>query len=430
MLAVLTTALHARALQPQQAHALQAPPTSTGFDLGVCMTGLPRSVLSPPMIISFNNYIRPLGAELHMTVIVSNATSVSLREAIQTAWSPESLSFMPAEGPNFPYNPRCDINSSVHTGLIAESFQWLGLHQCYTQIHHAEVERGRQYDWLLRTRTDLVPLEPLPLGMLDPAYAYVPLGGFSPYNSTMCMNDHVFVCPRHLCRPYFELLELWRSPFCNASVDVDAPGGPPSIFATYDADGALVPNGIRAPSEPFLMPELRRRHIQQHFLARYEPEERLCDANGLADQRDPSCCGLVREFLFHYTIARGNADAGILECGYTLDFGWRRGAPRTAAHAAAFEACHAQSDVYARNMTRSTAIELCDPLPDDTIYESLYEIPIDQMPPPELLQHRRFWCFGMAARIGNCTIGEIMQGDPHAPIRDCVPGHETPAAVA
>lgn len=117
-------------------------------------------------------------------------------------------------------------------------------------------------------RTDLVYFAPIPLvtsattrAPLSESFVYVPAGGMTWVASFRCMNDQAFLCPRHLCRPYFRLLELWTSPLCNATVPTStatmgataegqATGGtaeagalaaPRSIFA-----GDFRANGIRA----------------------------------------------------------------------------------------------------------------------------------------------------------------------------------------
>ena len=127
-----------------------------------------------------------------------------------------------------------------HYFFLQVMVQWFALRLCYEAVEAHEARRGARYDWLLRTRTDLVFVTPTPLAApLSRAHAYVPIGGMSgdescpprrgsnrvaarPQRSTpsphrdadKCLNDHVFLCPRRLCRPYFTLLELFSSERC------------------------------------------------------------------------------------------------------------------------------------------------------------------------------------------------------------------------
>ncbi|KAL1523225.1 hypothetical protein AB1Y20_018177 [Prymnesium parvum] len=56
--------------------------------------------------------------------------------------------------------------------------QWRAVRECYRMVVEEETKRARQYNWLLRTRTDLVFFDPLPLD-LSADYVYVPFGGMT-----------------------------------------------------------------------------------------------------------------------------------------------------------------------------------------------------------------------------------------------------------
>ena len=80
-----------------------------------------------------------------------------------------------------------------------------------------EVTTGHSYSWILRTRFDIAYLADMPLPpQLSPQSAYMP------YGLVPCMNDHVFICPRALCRPYFTMTELWESRHCKFPARGDA----------------------------------------------------------------------------------------------------------------------------------------------------------------------------------------------------------------
>ena len=105
--------------------------------------------------------------------------------------------------------------------------QWISIREAYRLLEAHEAAAGFRYAWIYRTRTDLVYLTPSPFataGLLERlegsgggAAVYVPASIDSPRATHTCLNDMLFACPRALCRPYFELLELFESPHCNAS---------------------------------------------------------------------------------------------------------------------------------------------------------------------------------------------------------------------
>jgi len=260
--------------------------------------------------------------------------------------------------------------------MQSDAYQFFSTHRCYSQILQAEEARGYPYEWIFRTRTDLIPFQPLPLATLSPDYAYVPMGGFSPDPHAICMNDHLLVCPRHLCRPYFELLELWRSPFCTRDPSVTNR----SIFTDTLSDGTIVP--AQPPTEPFLLPSLRQPIPQAYFRARYMQNDDLCTAS----ETNSSCCGLMREFPYMYSIVRGNSIAGVVECVYTLEAAWRaRDREEQENIEDAMETCRSLSDEYARGLSADHLSELCYGLTGSTPDQPTFD--------------RRVWCFEAAARV-------------------------------
>lgn len=304
------------------------------------------------------------------------------------------MEFMPNEGPNHTWS--CDIADSLDfPQMQSDAYQWFGVSQCYAQILAAEENRGRPYEWIYRTRTDLVLLQPLPLNILNPSFAHVPIGGFSHFPVDMCVNDHLLLCPRGLCRAYFELLELWQSPLCTRN-ETEASG---DIFATELPNGTLIMN--EAPSQRFLLPSWtnstldpgarRNRNVQVHFLARYQSPHHAHGDACHADRDDPSCCGLMREFPLYYSIARGDGESGIIECLYTLQGGWRQDElDMRHNNSDAIAACEAINDEYARGASEQKMLDLCNPLPGSTV----------DMPDVD----RRQWCLDAFHRVhGNVS---------------------------
>ena len=136
-----------------------------------------------------------------------------------------------------------------------------------------------------------------------------------------------FLCPRHLCRPYFELIELWESPHCrrdarpaalhgSTPILVEAVEEPISSLASIAAiSDQRAPWGLRpphSPNAPFLLPALPpTTDAQWYWLARYGGAQRgPCDSRVTTDER---CCGLVREMPFSYDLARDRGSF-VLEC--------------------------------------------------------------------------------------------------------------------
>jgi len=187
--------------------------------------------------------------------------------------------------------------------------QWDTLRHGYRMIKSAEEQRGFQYEWILRTRTDTVFFEDI--GAIIAASArdrvYVPRNGMSSLLEQRCQNDLLFWCPRDLCRPYFTVLELFDSSHCQgASRDLDHDiSAKPSIFAERHG-GRLQPNGKDGPpTRNFWLPfeaqkgpaprnasdptsaAVEHYEADWWFLARYS-EGAACTSFS-----DAECCGVV-----------------------------------------------------------------------------------------------------------------------------------------
>ena len=157
------------------------------------------------------------------------------------------------------------------------------------------------------------------------------------------MNDHVFLCPRQLCRPYFTLLELWNSSLCNAS---SSPAAQRRIFAR----SSRAPSGQFAPlSSPYVLPPAPQLSAQWYMFARYVPwPANPCGSR----QSDFQCCGLIRGMVWPYGLRR---KSGNLECLYRV----RRRIPPSQKHGLNFSkymtACFAleRADYYQQPYCRT-----------------------------------------------------------------------------
>lgn len=366
---------------------------SSAMGVAVTISGLMRSLLSLPVHASYRAHIWA-GSDTFIVVVgkwnSSAAGHAETAENVRKAYTPVHLEMMeesPLELRCTPWNSHDSVSWRNEFGGRScpkatawrdeVLLQWIAVRRAYRHVEDHERRRGRAYRWLLRTRTDIVWLQPLPrLQQLEPRFAYVPRGGMNRAPFAMCTNDHLFLCPRHLCRAYFELLEIFESPHCAAPLlpsggpvyDLttchrDASTGqypqgatarkrrdgmsewrakaaeaPPLISATRSASGDLVMNGpphdyaSRHYSIPPVSPRLAP-YAEQYFLARYTPAGTECVASdpGVSD----ACCGLIREVPFWYALARGGTLNGWVTCRYSLNETWRYVQPGAEAEAMA-----------------------------------------------------------------------------------------------
>jgi hypothetical protein len=209
--------------------------------VAVCITGQQRTLLASPVVASFSEHVvdahRSIGHALDTFIVVVGRwrqraeAAQRARSAAEAAYRPtrlvlsEEVELNPAPVPLvartassvenlLPLHCRPQTNSKYANRLM----QFVGIREAYHQMEERERERGRRYDWVYRTRPDMVYLAPAPFaqaGLLERAgaaeSAYVLAGTDDGRPSHTCLNDMVFVCPRALCRPHFSLIELWES---------------------------------------------------------------------------------------------------------------------------------------------------------------------------------------------------------------------------
>lgn len=281
--------------------------------VAVCITGMQRSLLEQPVLHTYHAYvIRPLATAgwdvaTHLAIALpqGHAPVGTIDREIRARFGARSVSLIPeghAEGwCRYNTSAHCRISDTPRTferhGDLSVLVQWYAVDICYTRVEEDERARGRPYDWLMRLRTDMVYFADTPLVAdhpLDTRWVYVASGGMTSQPAYRCMNDQFILCPRGLCRSYFKLLELWESPFCNAT------GSSTSIFTSS--------SGMVAgpPVAPFLLPsppiiDGKRGSAQWYMFARFGVRD---GAPCTADDETDQCCGLIREVAWPYTIAR------------------------------------------------------------------------------------------------------------------------------
>ena len=285
--------------------------------VAVCNTGLLRSLLAPAVVDGFAEHlVAPLeragfAVDTYLQVVgkwpEGNGSTI-YHDALAQAYRRSTVTLLPVQLPHF----RCTPHKAVADGqrfLLGTSdilVQFVAIHDCYLRVERKEARRGQPYSHLMRVRTDLAFLSDLPISIFhNPHRVYVVASGMGPVMAGItCMNDHVFVCPRALCRSYFNLLELFQSQHCHSLVTNATDRHPDwqSIFATRaSANGSLLPNAWSGPpTEPFRVPGAPKDWFtgQWYVFARHTATGRVCRPK----EAPASCCGLIDEFPWWYTV--------------------------------------------------------------------------------------------------------------------------------
>jgi hypothetical protein len=298
-----------------------------GVDVAVTMTGLLRTLASRPNFETYHKHVeRPLKAELFIVIVGEVAPAIEQRirdvyrprglhvqypveelklhctpgnpEHTVAAWRKKQVALSRAPAILSCSHPPCRVvqpqaataeslrkaEFEARTSWYTRVFpQWIGIREAYRMVVTAEGVRGKPYDWLLRTRSDIVYVMDVPIHALERSHAYVPVFGMNPSPAAACTNDHIFICPRHLCRPYFEMLELYESDQCKGSF------ANASWSAAFDGFGT----GAWAPNEPYAIPTIPYGGAAEWnaVLSRYS-SGRQC--NAIKDDLT-TCCGRIRE---------------------------------------------------------------------------------------------------------------------------------------
>jgi hypothetical protein len=301
--------------------------------VAVCITGMPRNLLGTLVSGSINRHVIGAllaeGARLDVFVLLSvEASNATLRDEIR-ALAPRrlrSVTHVSFVSPTMLPLPRCSEpllpGGLQHNLKVLQQFR--AVERCYERIQRREKYRGERYSWILRLRSDMIFFRSISLAVLDASAVYVPLGGMSKMPYAQCQNDHMFVCPRLLCRPYFKVLELFHSSMSRCQAERHP------LAREHVPDGLLGP-----PTAPFALPAQEQvpgkppRTAQWWVAARYgaQPLCRQPEAYRLAGEQAPYC-GTIREFPWKYSISRPGGTADIhsrcahLSCIRLTSDGW------------------------------------------------------------------------------------------------------------
>lgn len=120
----------------------------------------------------------------------------------------------------------CAYNKK-HTFYMSEAgSQFAKLQMSFVMLRGYELRWHTQFDWVIRLRTDMFFLAPLPHYASLSMGAHVPLGMVLPG----FINDHAIIVSRQHAAAYFELASDWA---CNSSaVPLEEPRVPPAYNDT------------------------------------------------------------------------------------------------------------------------------------------------------------------------------------------------------
>jgi len=265
-------------------------------------------MLSDLVVASYRGMVRaPLrahGGRVDSFVVLSEQAALgSFSARLAAAYSPVAVRLISAS--HHPLKCRLARVTGHSWGISAGILQWVSVSTCFEMIAEEERKRGATYAWVLRMRTDMVLFAPLRLPHLADA-VYVPGGGMTRRGQLRYSNDHLFLCPRHLCAPYATLIRNFNDSDCRPLPGYAAGG-----------DGVLPDGTIRAQPHRFA--------FAWHLTRAYNGTDNQTAPDRFRYGRD-STCGRIREVGVLYSITRSDPaspDQGGIMCDHNLHIMWR-----------------------------------------------------------------------------------------------------------
>ena len=201
---------------------------STRPRVAILSVGLVRTMLHPELVPSLALMTSSLEAarfphELFMFASIAGdafaskpRAMASLRAKIEAAYHPRRVWLSQA-------NLKCENCAGRVDCTKQKAFdilrQFHKFHLAFEALRDYEATSAQPpFDWVLKVRPDLIWFEPLPLtpwitaavaaahGRARDARVFVPHGVMTREPRMQRHNDHVFLCPREACRPYFDQL--------------------------------------------------------------------------------------------------------------------------------------------------------------------------------------------------------------------------------
>lgn len=210
--------------------------------VAVLSVGLVRTMLHPQLTPSFALMTSSLAAARlpHALFVFASVAGeadtgekriASLRARIEAAYHPRRV-WLSKEDLKCVNCVGVDCRKQAKNDAFSILRQFHKLHLAYRALRDYEAASAQPpFDWVLKVRPDLVWFEPLPLASINTTAAiatgrggarvYVPHGVMSRRPEMQLHNDHVFLCPREACGPYFDRL-ITNYGACRGNVNKEA----------------------------------------------------------------------------------------------------------------------------------------------------------------------------------------------------------------
>lgn len=180
---------------------------SAASAVALLSVGVARSVLHHSVVESFHLFRSSLPDD-HGTFLMLSELDESRLEQVRELYQPTALSILPADV--IECNPQCalgcDMNKNKPMRVLT---QYTRNRDAWRLLLEWEMAHSRVFDWVVKVRPDLLWLEPFPWQLAErgaTAELGVPRGVMSSKPEFVRYNDHVFMCRRNRCEPYFEQL--------------------------------------------------------------------------------------------------------------------------------------------------------------------------------------------------------------------------------
>ena len=216
---------HAKQAPGQHVHSAAAlTQAEDHLHVAILKIGLTRTVQHPAVAASFHLLRSSLVVAGHTIVTVlwiaedepipasrrrrtnaSDPRQARLVAWLQTAYDTEHV-IVSAE--RLACNRACALyscSSTKHDGPFRWFDQYYKVMLAWERMLVIEQQRGRRFDWVLKSRTDVLYLEALPpLQLMATNATYTPLGIHNYNPNNQLGTDHIYLCPRPYCAPHFE----------------------------------------------------------------------------------------------------------------------------------------------------------------------------------------------------------------------------------